>query len=80
MMGIEKIDQEEIDQEVIDEILRVLIRAFFVCIGLFFVQDLSQIQFISGDPSVNSIGTGTISLLLSIIVQKMYHQPSKTVN
>jgi hypothetical protein len=72
-MGQEKIDQEEIDQddqEAIDRILRVLIRAFFIGIGLFFVQDLSQIQFISGDPAINSIGTGTISLLLSIIIQK----------
>jgi hypothetical protein len=70
-MGQEKIDREEIDQEAIDGILKVLIRAFFIGIALFFAQDLSKIQFISGDPALNNIGTGTISLLLSIIIQKI---------
>jgi hypothetical protein len=70
-MGQEKIDQDEIDQEAIDGILRVLIRAFFIGIGLFFVQDFSKIQFINGDPAINGLGTGTISLLLSIIIQKI---------
>lgn len=76
-MGQEKIDQEEIDPEAIDGIFRVLIRAFFICIGLFLLQNLSQIQFISVDPVINGIGTGSISFLLSIIIQKCNYSAAK---
>jgi hypothetical protein len=60
--------QEENDQEAIDKIVRVLIRTFFISIGLLLFQNLSHIQIINHTPVINYIGTVTVSLILSMII------------